>query len=96
MINSSVGYNLYWQDETELSRLKEDIDTIEKLGATHVIIEKEYEYGDSYLSIYPIIKRLETDEECISRETQQKLMEEGQKKRELEMYLKLKAKFEQL
>ena len=59
-----VNYGLNWLDGVEISKIKADIEELEKLGATYVEIDIAYSYGDTYIEIIATSKRLETDEEC--------------------------------
>ena len=63
IIDSRLDYCLNWEYGIEISKLKKDIEEIEKLGATHVNIDSAIIYDDSYVIIDPICRRLETDEE---------------------------------
>jgi len=93
--NFEVNYTLYWSYGVELSRLREDIDAIEKLGATRVDIEIESEYGNDYITTKAFALREETDEECIERIQQQAKSAEKFKQMELDQFEKLKLKYGQ-
>jgi len=68
-----VNYSLDWVYGVTLEQLREDIDAIEKLGATRIdiTIDNEY-YGSDYLGIQAVSLREETDEECLKREKDEK------------------------
>ena len=90
-----VKYDLSWTCGVELSQLREDIDAIEKLGATSVNIEIVSEYGNDYVSAKAFALREETDEECIERIQQQAKSAEKFKQMELAQLEILKLKYGQ-
>ena len=89
-----VNYRLNWLDGVEISKIKADIEELEKLGATHVEIDiASYENG--YASeIIATSKRLETDEECQLRIKEEEERMERVKQLELKNLERLKAKYE--
>ena len=88
-----VDYSLDWKYGVEISQIKKDIEELEKLGATHVEIDIEYKYGDSYIEIKALSNRLETDDEYQQRIDEQNKRQEDMKRRELEQLEKLKSKY---
>ena len=93
--NFEVKYSLWWKYGVEISQIKKDIEELEKLGATHVEIdiEYDYEYGDAYIGIKALSNRLETDDEYQQRIDEQNKRQEDVKRRELEQLEKLKSKY---
>jgi hypothetical protein len=94
IIDSRLDYCLNWEYGIEISKLKKDIEEIEKLGATHVNIDSAIIYDDSYVIIDPICRRLETDEEFKTRKTISELSLKENRERELRQLEILKAKYE--
>jgi len=91
--NFEVKYLLEWKYGVEISQIKKDIEELEKLGATRVEIDIEYECGDSYIEIKAISNRLETDDEYQQRIDEQNKRQEYMKRIELEQLEKLKSKY---
>jgi len=83
-----------WTYGIDISELREDLDRLEKLGATYIDIEPEESYGCAYVDIIAYAKREETDEEYIQRlENEQKRMDDL-KQRELEQLRMLQEKYQ--
>jgi D-mannonate dehydratase len=91
-----INYFLGWSYNTEIAQIKQDLEAIEKLGATHVNTEIEHSYGDSFLKIEAIQQRKETDEEYQKRLLQEKNRQEEIKEKELKQLEALKLKYEKL
>lgn len=89
-----IEYELDWEYSIEISKLKEDLDAIEKLGATHVEITAYVSYDCAYITMDALCKRVETDEECLKRTEDLDERKEQHKQRELEQLKKLKEKYE--
>lgn len=89
----SVDYNLEWEYGVKISKLREDLDAIEKLGATHVDIDAYESYGCAKVTIEGKAERIETNEEFKSRLNELKIRQTQQENRELEQFLKLKQKY---
>ena len=89
-----INYDLDWEYNVEISKLREDLDAIEKLGATHVSIDAYVSYDCDNLEISPISRRLETDEEYNARIVESKGKEYHKKLRDLEELRRLKLKYE--
>lgn len=88
-----VDFNFNWTYGVELSKIKEDINELEKLGVTDIEIESVDDYDGSSVNIQAFIDRLETDEECGLRINKEKIRKEEIEKRELEQFEKLKLKY---
>ena len=88
-----IDYNLHWEFGCEIDQIRKDLDEIEKLGATHVMIDSDISYDMSYVTIIAVSEREETDEENKTRlkELQDRL--DLQKKRDLETIEILKQKY---
>ena len=74
--------------------MREDLDALEKLGATHVEISAVYSYGDTILEIDVYTQRLETDKEYEARIDLEAKKQEEVKRREIQYLMELKAKYE--
>lgn len=84
---------LDWKYGIEVSKLREDLDEVEKLGATHIEIDASVFYDCAELTIEAECERFETDEEFNFRIDKNKRYEESTKKRELEQLGKLRLKY---
>lgn len=95
IINKRVKYDLPWKYElVSIEQIRKDLDTIEKLGATHVEFNVESDYGNYVMDIAPISSVLETDEEYQARMDDIKNRAQKKKDAELAEYNRLKAKYE--
>ena len=88
-----LEYQLDWTYGVEISKLKSDIEALEKLGATHVEIEHGINYDCSYVEIGAICRRIETDEEFEQRKKEVEARQEQNKQRELKQLQELKTKY---
>jgi len=86
--------DLDWGYSIEISRLREDLAEIEKLGATHINIEASVFYDCAELTIEAISERIETDEEFDYRLNSIKKQEDFLRQKELEKLQELKLKYE--
>jgi len=86
--------DLDWGYSIEISRLREDLAEIEKLGATHINIESSVFYDCAELTIEAISERIETDEEFDYRLNSIKKQEDFLRQKELEKLQELKLKYE--
>jgi hypothetical protein len=93
IIDAVIEYDLLWEDTVPINKIREDLDIIEKLGATHVNIVSYSLHGDETLDIAAINKRLETDVEYNSRIHIHNKKQEDIEKAELRQLEKLKAKY---
>ena len=84
-----IGEGLNWEEITEISNIRKDLDDIEKLGATHIQIDSELS-----VRILPFMMRLETDEEYKKRTDIVKERNERITKNELALLERLKLKYE--
>ena len=88
-----VDFDFNWTYGVELSKIKEDINELEKLGVTDIEIESVTDYDCSSVNIQAFISRLETDEECGLRINKEKIRKEEIEKRELAYFEELKLKY---
>ena len=88
-----VYFDFSWTCGVEIKKLKEDLDTLEKMGVTEIEIEAEDNWGCPSVTIEAYINRLETDEECKTRTDKENQRQEEIKRRELEQLEKLKSKY---
>lgn len=93
VIDIEVAVLFDWLSNTEISKIKKDLDALEKLGATHIEFEPLTEYGISYLTVKAISRREETDEEFAQRIKATQEREEKLRRIELEQLERLKAKY---
>lgn len=91
--NFPIEYSFDWSGENEISKLKAEIAELENLGVTHICIDVE----DSDEAVFKAkAPRLETDEEYeerINLEMRQKKIKENIKKMEIELYYRIKEKY---
>lgn len=90
-----VPFNFDWTYGVEIKKLREDLDELEKLGVTTIDIEAQENYGSASVTIEAYVNRLETDEECQARIDVENRRQEEQRRRELELLEKLKARYGQ-
>lgn len=89
-----TGYYFDWEYAIPISKIREDIDEMEKRGVTHVNIELSQYYTDCYsISMRAEIHRLETDEEYEERIMCEAYKLKTNEARELAEYERLKKKF---
>ncbi len=88
-----IPYDLSWQYEVEISKIRKDLDEIEKLGATHVLIDSYISYDISFVSINAVCERLETDDDFAKRINEEETRKEDIKRTEIEYYNKIKEKY---
>ena len=88
-----VDFDFNWTYGVEIKKLKEDLDTLEKLGVTEIEIEAEDNWGSPSVTIEAFIKRIETDEEFNIRVAEINRRHEENKRIELEQLEKLKSKY---
>ena len=62
-----VNFDFNWTYGVEIKKLKEDLETLEKLGVTEIEIEAEDNWGAPSVTIEAFTERLETDEEFKER-----------------------------
>jgi 2-methylisocitrate lyase-like PEP mutase family enzyme len=88
-----INYSLDWEYGVEISKLKKDIEELEKLGATHIEIEASVSYDCACLTIEAKAERIETDEEFKNRVDAVNKRNEDIKRRDLEQLEMLKSKY---
>ena len=88
-----VKFDFDWEYGVEISKLREDLDTLEKLGATHVDIDSYIDYDCASVSFNGYVDREETDSEQKYRINKEEARENNIKQRELEQLRKLKDKY---
>lgn len=93
--NFSINREIFWCDEVEISKIRKDLDEVEKLGATHINITHGISYECSYIEMEAVNIRTETDEEFEQRVKEIKEKEELFKFRELQELERLKLKYNQ-
>lgn len=90
-----VDFNFNWTYGVKIDKLKEDIKKLEDLGVTEVSIEPDEDYyGNSIVTIVALAERLETDEEAKKRIDKENKNREDSEKRDLELYKRLKTKYD--
>ena len=93
-VQKELDYDLDWDYSVSIEHIKKDIVELEKLGATHVMIDSRRSYDDTFTDFKAVTNRLETDEEVLERENQEKRMKENLEAKERELYEQLKKKYE--
>tara|TARA_R110000782_G_scaffold132250_1_gene224193 strand:+ start:256 stop:555 length:300 start_codon:yes stop_codon:yes gene_type:complete len=88
-----VKFDFKWEYGVEISKIREDLDALEKLGATHVDIDSDVSYDCAYISFDGYVDREETDEEYLKRTTEQLDREDRIKQRDLAELKRLKDKY---
>ncbi len=88
-----IDYALNWEYGVEIKKLREDLEALEKLGATHVEIDSSVSYDCAYTTIEAFAERMETDEECQARIDQEQQRKDEIARRELDQLRKLKEKY---
>ncbi len=89
-----VSFDFDWTHGVPLWRIKDDLDELEKLGVTEIVIEAEELYGNTSVSIEGFTMRLETDEEYDARIKKENQRQEAIKRKELDDLEFLKRKYE--
>lgn len=93
-IKVKIPFLFEWTYGIDISKIKEDLRTLENLGATIIEIESEDSYGSSSVIIEAFCRRIETDEEYLQRIEKHKKHKDEIKRIELEQLEKLKAKYD--
>lgn len=62
-VDISLDYELDWLYEVEISKIKNDILNLEKLGATHISFDSFINNDSEYVMIEAICRRIEDDVE---------------------------------
>ncbi len=88
-----IPFDFDWTYGIEISKLKEDLNTIEALGATTIEIEPYDNYGSACVKIQAFFEREETDEECRWRVKEVEIEKERQKQYDLMQLERIKAKY---
>lgn len=88
-----VKFDFEWGYGVEISKIREDLDVLEKLGATHVDIEADVSDGCAYVLFDGYVNREETDEEYLKRTTEELDRENRTKQRDLAELKRLKDKY---
>ena len=91
----NIEYDFEWEWGVEISKIRADLDALEKLGATHIEVEGGESYDCPYVKIEGYVDRIETDEEYLQRTGEQEAREEEHKRRELDQLERLKKKYEE-
>lgn len=89
-----VDFYLQWEDGVKISKIREDLDTLEKLGANYVDvdIDSSCSGGYPYVSIDAYIYREETDKEFENRVAETKSREQLDTDRDIAEFERLKLK----
>ena len=90
----TVAHELDWGYGVKISTLREDLDAIEKLGATHVEISASVSYDTAELYIIAEAERIETDGEFNARVEELTKRQERIRQDELTQLAVLKVKYE--
>lgn len=93
-IQEEVKYVLDWEDSVSVEQVRKDLDSIEKLGATHIIINPNSAHGYATVEFIVVSERMETDEEFSERLKADEYLKTQFEKRERELLEQLKKKYE--
>lgn len=88
-----IPYSFDWTYGVSINKIREDLDAVEKLGATHIDIEHGIDYDCSYIEIESISERIETNDELQERINEFNKRQEMVKQRELAQLESIKAKY---
>jgi hypothetical protein len=88
-ISFKVPYTVEWSYGIEISKIRQDLDAIEKLGGTHIDIHS----SDSYPEYDAFYRRIETDDEFNARKADFDRKKEELKIKELRELERLKNKY---
>ena len=91
----AVDFKIKWKYATEIKKMREDLDALEALGATHVHLEPDIDYDCPTLNIYAISRRMETDEDVKARAAEVLAQAQRVRNAELEQLMILQAKYGQ-
>ena len=89
-----IPYNFDWAYGISIQKIREDLDVLEKLGATDINISYGENYGSVYLDIEAVKTRLETDEEIEKRLKYIKKLKQQEELKEIRELERLKAKYQ--
>ena len=89
-----INYSFDWEYGVSISKIREDLDALEELGASHIIIDTSTSDDCSYLIIEAVGERLETQEEYDRRIAEKQARENSFKDGELAELQRLKEKYE--
>jgi hypothetical protein len=94
VIDAEVEFYFEWGYGVSIRKLRDDLDALEKLGATHVDIEARTDWDCPILSIDACNRRMETDDEYEARVDAIQAGIDRRVQEDLEMLEKLKSKYE--
>ena len=87
------NFPLRWEWGISIEEVRENLDAVEKLGATHIEIEKEEDFGSTSIYVKAYTIQLETDEEYAARMKMLNDMAEAKRLAELAQLEELKKKY---
>jgi hypothetical protein len=88
-----IKFDFDWEYGVEISKIRKDLDALEKLGATHVDIETDVRNDCAYMTFAGYVDREETEEEYLKRINLELERENLLKQRELAELKRLKDKY---
>ena len=92
--NFEIEKDLDWTYGIEIKRLREELDRLEKKGATHINIEPYSEFDVPYADISAYANRIETDEEFKGRIEKEQARQKARAERGIEQLKKLQEKYQ--
>ena len=92
--NFEIEKDLDWTYGIEIKRLREELDRLEKKGATHIDIEPYSNYDSAFVDISAYANRIETDEEFKERIEKEQARQKAIEEREIEQLKKLQEKYQ--
>jgi hypothetical protein len=93
VLDFKIDYALDWLCGVSIKQLRDDLDAIEKLGATHVDIESNVYYDCVNTEINAISTRVETVEECNERIEKERRFNASRELLELNELKRLQEKY---
>ena len=92
-ITFEVGEELDWTLRLEIKKIKEDLEELEKLGATYIRVDVVEDYDMTFIKVKGYTDRFETDAEFQDRIFKEKQHKKEIKRKELAELERLKLKY---
>lgn len=91
--NFEIENQLDWCYGISILKLRDDLDRLEKLGATHIEIVPYDDYGSPYVRVNAYANRLETNEEYSARISKENFDKEMIQLKEMQQLRELQEKY---
>jgi hypothetical protein len=93
-VKQCVSTQLVWNKLHEIETVQKEIDRLKGLGVTYIEFDIDEEFGVPCLDVATYYLREETDEEYDKRVNSASIAQKRMLERELELYKRLKIKYE--